>query len=87
MVHGDDFLSEGPGDKLAEMDAQMRKSFSLKTEVFGGEEADVNREAEADRTEQVRYRLQIILLNEVIAVCFHIKCEALLLDQAKNDDA
>ena len=33
VVHGDDFLSEGPGDNLRKMDAKMREKFSLKTEV------------------------------------------------------
>ena len=40
-MHGDDFLSEGPGDNLKEMDAQMRKTFSLKTEILGGDKDDV----------------------------------------------
>ena len=30
VVHGDDFMSEGPGDNLKLMDAEMRKSFALK---------------------------------------------------------
>ena len=34
VVHGDDFLSEGPGENLLEMDTQTRKTFSLKTEVL-----------------------------------------------------
>ena len=33
VVHGHDFLSEGPGDSLMEMDAQMRKTFSPKTDL------------------------------------------------------
>ena len=41
VVHGDDFLSEGPGDCLKEMDEAMRLSFSLKTEVLGGEPDDL----------------------------------------------
>ena len=41
IVHGDGFLSEGPGKNLREMDAQMRKAFSLKTEVLGGDPEDV----------------------------------------------
>ena len=41
VVHGDDFLSEGPSDCLKEMDAAMRLSFSLKTEVLGGEPGDL----------------------------------------------
>ena len=36
MVHGDDFLSEGPGENLKAMDDELRKSFALKTEVLGG---------------------------------------------------
>ena len=40
-MHGDDFLPEGPGDSLKEMDAQMRKTFSLKTEILGGDKDDV----------------------------------------------
>ena len=35
VVLGGDFLSEGPGKNLLDMDAQMRKTFSLKTEVLG----------------------------------------------------
>ena len=40
-MHGDDFQSEGPGDGLKEMDAQMRKKLSLKTEILGGDKDDV----------------------------------------------
>ena len=35
VVHGVDVLSEGPGDKLKAMDADIMKSFALKTEIFG----------------------------------------------------
>ena len=28
VVHGDDFLSEGPGESLKKMDREMKKSFS-----------------------------------------------------------
>ena len=41
VVHGDDFLSESSGKNLWEMDAQMRKTFSLKTEVLDGDPEDV----------------------------------------------
>ena len=41
VVHGDDFLSEGPGDNLKAMDTEMRKSFALKTEFLGGDPGDV----------------------------------------------
>ena len=41
VAHGDDFLSEGPGDNLRKMDAKMREKFSLKTEVSGGDKDDV----------------------------------------------
>ena len=41
VVHGDDFLSEGPGDSLQEMDAQMRKTCSWKIEILGGDPEDV----------------------------------------------
>ena len=41
VVHGDDFLSEGPGKNLEAMDAEMRKSFALKTEILGGDPGDV----------------------------------------------
>ena len=41
VVHGDDFLSEGPGDNLKAMDAEMRKSFALKTEILGSDHGDV----------------------------------------------
>ena len=41
VVHGDDFLSEGPGKNLEEMDKEMRKSFALKTEILGGDPGDV----------------------------------------------
>ena len=40
-MHGDDFRSEGPGDNLKEMNAQMRKTLSLKTEILGGDKDDV----------------------------------------------
>ena len=40
-MHGDDFLSEGPGENLKEVDAQMGKTFSLKTEILGGDPEDV----------------------------------------------
>ena len=39
LVHGDDFPSEGPGDKA--MDDELWKSFALKTEVLGGYPSDV----------------------------------------------
>ena len=39
-MHGDDFLSEGPGKNLEAMDAEMRKSFALKTEILGGDLGD-----------------------------------------------
>ena len=42
VVHGDDFLSEGPGKNLEAMDAEMRKSFALKIEILGGDPGDVN---------------------------------------------
>ena len=41
LVHGDDFLSEGPGENLKAMDDELRKSFALKTEVLGGGAGDV----------------------------------------------
>ena len=41
VVHGDDFLSEGPGEHLMTMNEQMKKSFSLKTEVLSGDPGDV----------------------------------------------
>ena len=41
VVHGDDFLSEGPSKTLEEMDKYMRKSFALKTEIVGGDPGDV----------------------------------------------
>ena len=41
VVHGDDFLSEGPDASLRKMDAEMKKTFSLKTEVLGGDPGDV----------------------------------------------
>ena len=41
VVHGDDFLSEGPGRNLEEMDKEMRTSFALKTEILGGDPGDV----------------------------------------------
>ena len=41
VVHGDDFLSEGPDASLRQMDAEMKKTFSLKTEVLGGDPGDV----------------------------------------------
>ena len=41
VVHGDDFLAEGPGENLTEMDAQTRKTFSLKTEIPGGDPENV----------------------------------------------
>ena len=41
VVHGDDFLSEGPGENLKAMDDEVRKSFALKTEVLGGDPGDV----------------------------------------------
>ena len=41
VVHGDDFLSEGPGKILEAMDAEMRKSFALKTEILGWDPGDV----------------------------------------------
>ena len=34
-------MSEGPVKNQREMDAQMRKTFSLKTEVLGGDPEDV----------------------------------------------
>ena len=40
-MHGDDFLSEGPGESLKEMDAQMTKTFSMKTEILGGDPEDM----------------------------------------------
>ena len=41
VVHGGDFMSEGPGENLKLMDAEMRKSFALKTEILGGDKGDV----------------------------------------------
>ena len=41
VVHGNDILSEGPGDNLKAMDTEMRKSFALKTEILGGDPGDV----------------------------------------------
>ena len=41
VVHGDDFLSEGPSENLKKMDREMRKTFSLKTEVLGPDPGDV----------------------------------------------
>ena len=37
MVHGDDFLSEGPADSLMKMNAALEKIFLVKTEVIGPE--------------------------------------------------
>ena len=41
IVQGDDFLSEGPGKNLEEMDNRMRKLFALKTAMLGGDPGDV----------------------------------------------
>ena len=41
VLHGDDFLSEGSGDNLKKIDAQLGKTFSLKTEILGGDTDDV----------------------------------------------
>ena len=41
VVHGDDFLSEGPGKNLQEMDKEMGKSSALKIEILGGDPGDV----------------------------------------------
>ena len=41
VVHGDDFLSEGPGKNLEEMDKEMRKSFALKIKILGRNPGDV----------------------------------------------
>ena len=41
VVHGEDFLSEGPGKILREVYAQIEKIFSLKTKVLGGDPEDV----------------------------------------------
>ena len=41
VVHGDDFLSEGPDASLRKIDAEMKKTFALKTEVLGGDPGDV----------------------------------------------
>ena len=43
MVHGDEFLSESSGESLSRMDTEMKKVFSLKTEVLGGGPNDVNK--------------------------------------------
>ena len=41
VVHRDDFLSEGLGKNLEEMDKQMQKSFALKIEILAGDPGDV----------------------------------------------
>ena len=41
VVHGDDFLSEGPDASLRKMDTEMKKTFSLKTGLLGGDPGDV----------------------------------------------
>ena len=41
VVHGDEFLSEGPCKNLEEMHKEMRKSFALTTEILGGDPRDV----------------------------------------------
>ena len=38
---GDDSLSEGPVDNLKAMDAEMRNTFELKTEILVGDHGDV----------------------------------------------
>ena len=35
VVHGDGFLSEGPGKNLEEMDKEMRKSFACRLRFWG----------------------------------------------------
>ena len=37
VVHGDDFVSEGPEAGLLEMDRMLRKEFEIKTEILGPE--------------------------------------------------
>ena len=37
VVHGDDFVSEGPANSLKEIDAMLRDHFEIKTEVLGPE--------------------------------------------------
>ena len=41
VVHGDDFLLDGPGNNLEAMDAEMRNSFAFRTEILGGDPGDV----------------------------------------------
>ena len=35
VVHGDDFLSEGPADSLTKMNLALKQNFQVKTEVIG----------------------------------------------------
>ena len=35
VVHGDDFVSEGPIESLKKMDAMLSKHFDIKTEILG----------------------------------------------------
>ena len=41
IVHGDDFVSEGSAFNLARVDAELRKSFTLKTQVLGPDRGEV----------------------------------------------
>ena len=41
VVHGDDFVSEGPKANLLWMDKAMRKHFELKTEILGPDAREV----------------------------------------------
>ena len=41
MVHGDDFLSEGPADSLKKMNDALKKDFQVKTEVIGHDPGQV----------------------------------------------
>ena len=43
VVHGDDFVSEGPDASVRRMYTEMRKKFSFKTEVMGGGDGDVKK--------------------------------------------
>ena len=41
LVHGDDFVSEGPEKNLLAMDEMLRKEFEVKTEILGPEKRHV----------------------------------------------
>ena len=43
VVHGDDFVSDGTDGSLRKMGLAMKKVFSLKTEILGGDQGDIRR--------------------------------------------